>query len=192
MCENNNALGRPDPMQQLSQDLLNDIAGQSRDRTRLRQNYDFHQSTDRVQRFLNALQPGTYVRPHRHLRPEGVNGFEFFLVLEGAIGLLVMDAQGQVLETVYLSAQGQIRGVELAEGQYHSLVALAPNTVMLEIKEGPYNPATDKEFIDRFPLEETQAAQAQAQVHQWHQLFTNSRLPQPIEPVTRESMPIGV
>jgi cupin fold WbuC family metalloprotein len=185
-----NALWESDPMQQLSQDLLNDIAAQSRDRPRLRQNHDFHQGADRVQRFLNALQPGTYVRPHRHLRPEGVNGFEFFLVLEGAIGLLVMDAQGQVLETVYLSAQGQIRGVELAAGEYHSLVALAPNTVMLEIKEGPYNPATDKEFIDRFPLEGTLAAQGQ--VNQWQQLFTNSRLPQPIEPVTRESMPISV
>jgi hypothetical protein len=42
----------------------------------------------------------------------------------------------------------------------------------------------------RFPLEGTQAAQAQ--VNQWQQLFANSRLPQPIEPVTRESMPIGV
>jgi cupin fold WbuC family metalloprotein len=167
-------------MQQLSQDLLMTLAEQAQNRPRLRQNYNFHGDADRVQRFLNALQPGTYVRPHRHLRPEGVNGFEFFLVLEGEIGLLILDASGQIIETVGLSAQGPIRGVELAEGQYHSLIALAPNSVMLEIKEGPYNPATDKEFISRFPLEGSEAAQVQ--VGEWEQLFAAAPRPGAPEP----------
>jgi cupin fold WbuC family metalloprotein len=66
---------------------------------KLRAAYDFHEPPEKVQRFLNALQPGTYVRPHRHLRDAGVNGFEFFLVLQGSLGLLILDEQGQVIHT---------------------------------------------------------------------------------------------
>jgi hypothetical protein len=46
----------------------------------------------------------------------------------------------------------------LPEGIVHTLVALEPDSVMLEIKEGPYVPATDKDFLASFPVEGTPAA----------------------------------
>lgn len=159
----------PLPLKRLTQDLMDAIATQARSNPRQRQNYNFHEHSDRVQRFLNVLQPGTYVRPHRHQRVPTVNGFEFFLVIQGAIGLIVMNAQGEPIDTEQLSAAGSTRAVELAEGTYHTLVALQANTVMLEIKEGPYEVQTDKEFLPMFPLEGTPEAVAIEQ--QWRSLF---------------------
>jgi cupin fold WbuC family metalloprotein len=153
----------------LTQELLNAIATQSRSSSRLRQNYNFHDLSEKVQRFINVLQPGTYVRPHRHQRVPEVNGFEFFLVLQGELGMIIMNEQGQVLQQEQISAQGSIRGIELAEGTYHTLVSLAPDTVILELKEGPYDVRTDKEFLTAFPEEGTPAAQEQVRL--WQSYF---------------------
>lgn len=158
------------PIKRLNQDLLDSIAAQSRTNARQRQNYDFHQLDERVQRFLNVLQPGTYVRPHCHRRAPDVNGFEFFLVLQGAIGMLILNEQGEILHTERITADRQTRGIELAEGTIHTLVALEPNTVMLEIKEGPYDRASDKEFLEQFPAEGT--IEAQQWVKTWEGYFT--------------------
>lgn len=160
-------------LKRLTQSLLDDLAEQASQNSRLRQNYNFHDLTEKVQRFINVLQPGTYVRPHRHRRSPGVNGFEFFLVLQGKLGMILMGEQGEVIHTELLSAQGATRGVELAEGTYHTLVALTPNTVILELKEGPYTPETDKEFLVSFPAEGTAAAQSQ--VLQWQSHFPEAR-----------------
>ncbi|MBV9386640.1 MAG: WbuC family cupin fold metalloprotein, partial [Chroococcidiopsidaceae cyanobacterium CP_BM_ER_R8_30] len=74
------------------------------------------------------------------------------------LGILILDESGQILHKERVAASGPTRGVELPEGTYHSLVALATDTVILELKEGPYNAHTDKEFIEVFPPEGTVAA----------------------------------
>ncbi len=157
------------PIKRLTQELLNTLVEQARRSPRQRQNYDFHEPSEKVQRFLNVLQPGTYVRPHRHLRPPHVNGFEFFLVLQGEVGIILFDENAQILQTEHISADGMTRGVELPEGMYHTLVVLMPDTVILELKEGPYNASTDKEFLDNFPAEGTPAAEQM--LEQWKSYF---------------------
>lgn len=157
------------PIKRLTEELLNTIVEQARHSPRQRQNYDFHEPAEKVQRFLNVLQPGTYVRPHRHQRPSQVNGFEFFLVIQGEIGIIIFDESAQILQTERISANGATRAIELPEGVYHTLVVLVPDTVMLELKEGPYNPTTDKEFLDGFPAEGTPAAEQM--VEQWKGYF---------------------
>lgn len=157
------------PIKCLTQPLMDAIAEQARTSPRHRKNYNFHEHSDIVQRFLNVLQPGTYVRPHRHVRPEGKSGFEFFLVLQGAIGILILDGSGEVIHTEKISATGTTRGVELGEGMFHTLIALEPDTVMFELKEGPYMPIEDKDFLQTFPLENT--AEAQRWIQTWMQHF---------------------
>lgn len=146
------------PIKRLTQELFDDIAEEARNSQRLRQNYNLHALSEKVQRFVNVLQPGTYVRPHRHCRNSQMNGFELFLVVQGELGMIILDAQGEILSIERVGANGSTRGVELAEGVYHTLVALAPDTVILELKEGPYEPSTDKEFLEIFPAEGTVAA----------------------------------
>ncbi|WP_218079333.1 WbuC family cupin fold metalloprotein [Anthocerotibacter panamensis] len=162
----------PRPIRPLTQELLEATAQQARATPRLRQNHNFHELGERVQRFVNVLQPGTYVRPHCHLRAPGRNGFEFFLVLHGALGILILDAAGSIIQQECVSALGPTRGLEVAQGTYHTLIALAPDTAILEIKEGPYEVATDKNFLEGYPLEGT--PEAQAQVAAWEPLFSES------------------
>ena len=157
----------------LTQSLLNSVAAEAIDSPRLRKNYNFHHLDESVQRMLNVMQPGTYVRPHRHLRPETANGFEFFLVLQGKVGILTFDEQGTICDRLVISAEGPTYGVELEEGVYHALVSLAPDTVIFELKEGPYNAATDKEFLQMFPPEGTREAMELAKVG-WPEEFSNS------------------
>ncbi len=160
------------PIKRLTQELLDTIAQQARNSPRLRQNHNFHETSEKVQRFLNVLQPGTYVRPHRHRRVAGVNGFEFFLVIQGELGIIILDESGQILHQERIAANGSTRGVELPEGTYHTLVALAADTVILELKEGPYNASTDKEFFEAFPPEGTLASRQL--VDMWQVCFAES------------------
>lgn len=145
-------------LRRLDTQLFGAVADQARQSPRLRRNHNLHAEADPVQRFLNVLQPGTYVRPHRHRRERPGAGFESFVVLQGAVGLLLLDAQGEVIHQERLEAGGPVHGLDLAEDQIHTLVALEADTVMFEIKEGPYRPAGDKDFLSAFPAEGTAAA----------------------------------
>ena len=156
-------------LKRIDQDLFDAVASVAQQRPRLRMNHNLHQESELVQRFLNVLQPGTYVRPHRHVREEAGTGFECFLVMQGAIGLLLFDAEGRLLQQERLDARGSLRGVELAENQFHSLVALEPDTVMFELKQGPYQPTADKDFLSGFPQEGAPDAAKQEQI--WRGLF---------------------
>ena len=155
----------------LTLSLLAHTGAQARVSPRLRQSHNLHQLTDRVQRFVNVLQPGTYVRPHCHRREVGRNGFELFAVLQGELGVLILDKTGHVDQ--YFRVGGDPWGLELAEGVYHTLVALQPDTAILEIKEGPYEAASDKDFLPQFPLEGT--AEAAALVQLWTGYFSHGR-----------------
>ena len=159
-------------LQRLDQDLFARVAGEARALPRLRLNHNLHAGDDPVQRFLNVLQPGTYIRPHRHRRSRPGAGFECFVVLQGSIGLLLLDEQGTVLQRERLEAGGPLKGIELAEGILHTLVALESDSVMLEIKEGPYQPTADKDFLAGFPAEGT--VEAAAQELAWRRLFATA------------------
>lgn len=156
----------------LDQALFDEVASEARRSPRLRRNHNLHAEPELVQRFLNVMQPGTYVRPHRHLRPSPGEGFECFLVLQGAMGVLLLNAEGAVIEQMRLDAQGPLRGVEIPQGVFHTLVALAPDTVMFEIKQGPYQPASDKDFLGAFPAEGIPEALTQERL--WRQRFLPS------------------
>jgi cupin fold WbuC family metalloprotein len=92
------------------------------------------------------------------------------VVLQGAIGLLLLDQHGALRGRERLDAAGPLRGIQLPEGIIHTLVALEPDSVLLEIKEGPYVPASDKDFIAPFPPEGTAAAKELEA--SWRSLFS--------------------
>ena len=115
----------------------------------------------------NVLQPGTYVRPHRHRRNGSGTGFE-------AIGLLLFNSEGEIQQQLHLSAKGPTHGIEIAEDQFHTLVALEADSVIFELKQGPYQPAQDKDFLYGFPQEGT--TEATVQESQWRDLLSGSGL----------------
>lgn len=120
---------------------------------RRRMNHNFHTGPeDNPHRFLNVLLRDTYVAPHRHLQPPKA---ESFLVLEGCIVLVCFEDDGRVRSRHYLGntpgATG--RGIDLEPGVWHTLTAVTPHAVCYEVKPGPWDPATDKEFAPWAPRE---------------------------------------
>jgi len=107
-----------------------------------------------VQRLFIATQPDTYMRPHRH--PEA-HKWEFFIVLEGRIDLLVFADHGELLQRLEMSSQ-QTRAVEVPAGTWHAYVCMQADTLALEIKEGAYIPTRPEDFADWSPAENTTQA----------------------------------
>lgn len=135
----------------ISEKQLYRLSGDAAASPRLRKNLNLHAvPEDPIQRLFNAMEPGTYVRPHRHARPEG---WEVMLAVRGAFAILVFDEQGTVLHRVELSGSGGPAAVEIPAYTWHAVVSLAPETVMFEVKPGPYSPLDDKGFADWAPLE---------------------------------------
>ena len=123
----------------------------SRESPRRRVIQPFHRSAaDPLHRMLNAVQPDSYVRPHRHLEPPKA---EAWIVLQGALVFFTFEDDGAIRDSVRLSAGGEKFGVDLAPGVYHAFVALEPDTVIYEVKTGPYSELDDKAFASWAPRE---------------------------------------
>jgi cupin fold WbuC family metalloprotein len=117
----------------------------------------YHEHVEPVQRMLNALEPDSYVRPHRHIDPDKV---EVFVVLAGRALVLQFDDAGRVKDYVVMAAEGPLRGVEIPPRTWHSLIALAPGTVLYEVIEGAFSPSTHKSYAPWAPAEGSPEASA--------------------------------
>jgi cupin fold WbuC family metalloprotein len=113
--------------------------------------------SDPLQRMLNAIQPQSYVRPHRHQEPPKA---EAWIVLQGKLLFVSFLEDGTVDTSIVLSAGGENFGVDLVPGRFHTIVALEPDTVIYEVKSGAYSRTTDKEFAPWAPDEGSPEAQA--------------------------------
>jgi cupin fold WbuC family metalloprotein len=111
---------------------------------------------DILHRMLNALQPGSYVRPHRHLNPPKA---ESFVVLRGRAAFFTFRDDGTTDHSVMVTPAGPF-GADIHPGVYHAVAALEPDTVVFEVKTGPYDPASDKDFAPWAPEEGTPQAAA--------------------------------
>ncbi len=137
-------------MKRVDRRLLRLLADRASVEPRRRTNHNLHTTLeDRVQRFCNAMAPGSYVRPHRHVTPPK---WELFAVLGGAAAVLTFDGDGRVRERAELGRGGDVI-VEVPPGMWHAVAALEADTVLLEIKEGPYQPVSDKDFAAWAPVE---------------------------------------
>lgn len=135
----------------IDQDLIKPLFPESKSRERQRINYNFHQENrDTLQRMLNVLQPGTYIQPHRHLNPPKR---EVFIILKGSLIVATFDDSGNLNDSMLLNHKDEQYAAEIQPGIWHSIVPLEENTVVYELKDGPYDPSTDKEFAPWAPDE---------------------------------------
>ncbi len=138
------------PVEILTKDLFDRLTEQAAASSRLRTNYNFHALSDSFQRMLNVVEPGSYIRPHRHRNPP--KG-ESFIVLRGAIAFFTFGDDGRISEAAVLKPGSEAVGVDIEPGIWHCFAALEHGTVVFEAKNGPYDPATDKEFPAWAPAE---------------------------------------
>ena len=148
-------LGIVDPMdgvQLIDSRLLDRLVTEAADRPRRRINHNFHASlSENPNRMLNAMLRDTYVRPHRHLDPPKC---ESFVVLRGRLAILVFSDDGRIDGCHVLgTGPGELYGIDLAPGIFHSIVVLSGAAVIFEVKPGPYEAATDKDFAEWAPSE---------------------------------------
>ena len=98
---------------------------------------------DSSQRMLNALEPGTVLPIHRHLRSS-----ETAVILRGRIQWIFYDDAGSETERVTLDADGPLRMLVVEQGRWHSLLCLDPGSVLFESKDGKYEPLGAGEVME--------------------------------------------
>ena len=141
-------------MIKITKDLINNVIEQARNSPRLRMNYNFHpELSDPVQRLLNALEPWTYIRPHKHTTKE-----ESFVLLSGTILAVSFNEDGTIRDHAILSAASGILGIEFEENCFHMLTSLETGSAVFEIKEGPFVPHTEGSSASWAPKEGTPEA----------------------------------
>ena len=127
----------------MSKDLLDTLTAQAKASPRLRMNYDLRNSQeDQSQRMLNALEPGTELPIHRHR-----NSSETVAILRGRAVQWLYDEEGNVVEKVLLEVGGDIPAMSVEKGQWHRLECLESGTVIVEFKDGAYEPLVAEDMM---------------------------------------------
>jgi cupin fold WbuC family metalloprotein len=136
-------------MKLFSQALLDELTTKATTSPRRRANHNIHASpADLVQRFFVVAQRDSYFRPHRHLAKS-----ELALVIRGHLDVLTFDASGAVTGRHRVGSDTPDIGFETPRATWHTLLAATDGAAFLEIKEGPYDPATTAEFAPWAPAE---------------------------------------
>ena len=132
------------PLQLVAAAQLDQLRQQAADAPRKRSHLLLHSGPDdQVQRLVIAAQPGTYVRPHQHSQQ-----WEMLVLLRGRLDLLRFDGGGSVLDRKSLEPAAPVAQIAMTE--WHAAVAREPDTLLMEVKPGPYRA---NEFADWAPEE---------------------------------------
>lgn len=160
MADNNDfpvAIPAPDTLStNLGSEMLTHAVKLSKESPRGRIIQRLHKKDDAIlQRMLNVMQPGSYMRAHRHLDPPKP---ETFIVLKGAVRYVEFDENGTVIRHADMRPDSEVFGVDIEPGVWHALIVLEPDSVIFEVKSGPYSKSSDKDFPNWAPEEDTPEA----------------------------------
>ena len=127
----------------ITQTLLDNLTAQAKASPRLRMNLDLRNSpADQSQRMLNAIEPGSPLPIHRHRKSS-----ETVVCLRGRLRELFYDDAGTVTETIELAPDSPVVAVSIPIGQWHTVQVLASGTVIMEVKDGPYEPTEPEDIL---------------------------------------------
>lgn len=116
--------------------LLDSLSQEAKESIRLRKNFDLRNSeSDNSQRMLNAVEPGSAMPIHRH-----PNTSTTVIIIRGKIRQNFYDDNGNIVETVFLDANGLNRAVQIEKGRWHNLESLESGSVIFEAKDGEWEP----------------------------------------------------
>lgn len=128
----------------ITQALLDNLSELAKESPRLRMNYDLRDSErDTSQRMLNAIEPESQLPIHRHQKSS-----EAVVCLRGRLVEEYYDGQKRVCtETIELSPDGPVVALNIPAGQWHTVRALESGTIILEIKNGAYEPLSEVDIL---------------------------------------------
>ena len=120
----------------ITQALLDELTVQAKASPRLRMNMDLRTSAeDGSQRMLNAIEPGTPLPIHRHMKSS-----ETVVCLRGHLRELFYNDSGKVTEVVDMAPNSDCVALNIPIGQWHTVEVLESGTVIMEVKDGAYEP----------------------------------------------------
>ena len=130
--------------EKITQGLLDCLTEQAKASPRLRMNLDLRNSPeDGSQRMLNAIEPGSPLPIHRHRKSS-----ETVVCLRGRLVEEFYDEVDRICtETIELSPRGSVVPLNIPIGQWHTARALESGTVILEMKDGPYEPMGQEDIL---------------------------------------------
>ena len=135
----------------ITRNLMDELSAKAAASPRRRTHFNLHKTLeDDIHRLLMAAQTDTYFRPHRHSVP---GKSELMLCLRGSASFLVFRPDGELIARHELVSGGGTVGLELEENVFHCMVINDPDTVMMEIKHGPYEPTPESDFGSWAPPE---------------------------------------
>ena len=128
----------------ISQALLDDLTAKAKESPRLRMNLELRDSAeDTSQRMLNAIEPGSPLPIHRHQRTS-----ETVVCLRGRlVEEFYDDLERTCTDRIELSPNGPVVALNIPAGQWHTVHALESGTVILEMKNGKYEPISDVDIL---------------------------------------------
>lgn len=152
-------------MKVFSAGYLNELTAQAQGTLRKRQHRNIHESYfDPCQRLFNAIEPGSYIRPHRHAADPRD---ELLIAVRGLMALVIFDDLGMVTKVVRFGAvtsgDSWAAGGEVPANTWHTVIALQPGCVLLEVKAGPFDPNQPKNLAPWAPDENSTQATAYLQ-----------------------------
>lgn len=141
-------------MNKLSFKRLADLSDEARLSPRQRMNHNLHaELADPIQRLAIAMEPATYIRPHRHRQT-----WELLTPLRGCFVVLSFDEAGVVTDRAVLGEDCSV--VETPAGGWHAVLSLDAGGVIFEVKHGPYTPFQESDLAPWSPAAEDAAATA--------------------------------
>ena len=128
----------------ITQAILDDLTSKAKESPRLRMNLDLRDSeSDGSQRMLNAIEPGSPLPIHRHR-----NTSETVVCLRGRlVEEFYDDLERTCTEAIELSPNGPVVALNIPAGQWHTVRVLESGTVILEMKNGAYEPLSDVDIL---------------------------------------------
>ena len=128
----------------ITQAILDDLTAKAKESPRLRMNLDLRDSAeDTSQRMLNAIEPGSPLPIHRHQKTS-----ETVVCLRGRLVEEYYDElERMCTEAIELSPNGPVVALNIPPGQWHTVRALESGTVILEMKNGKYEPISDVDIL---------------------------------------------
>ena len=128
----------------ITQAILDELTAKAKESPRLRMNMDLRDSAeDTSQRMLNAIEPDSVVPIHRHQKSS-----ETVVCLRGRLVEEYYDELERICtERIELSPNGPVVALNIPAGQWHTVQALESGTVILEMKNGKYEPISDDDML---------------------------------------------
>lgn len=128
----------------ITQEILDELTVRAKTSPRLRMNYDLRNSEeDQSQRMLNAIEPGSPMPIHRHQKTS-----ETVVCLRGRLVWEFYDEQERICtERIELSPNGPVVALNVPQGQWHTVKALESGSVIMEVKDGPYEPQRAEDVL---------------------------------------------